>query len=135
MNKDINPTLALVLKCHSGLALLYGLTLLLLTRPVINMLSIDAVINPSAISVVRLFAVLLLAISYITWFAAQCESVNIQRHIAYAMLFYTLSGVIISSIGQYQGIWTWMGFSSILTYLLLFVGYVYGITVKQHASI
>jgi hypothetical protein len=78
-----------------------------------------------ATDITRLFGAALVLIAFIAWGASRLADRTARQLIAQALLVYTILGLIIALVGQLAGHWGPLGWSNVLTYLLVAVGYSY----------
>jgi hypothetical protein len=116
-------------RLHAILAGLYALGLLLVPEMIIRLLSPHP-LSPVAVDITRIFGAALVLITIIAWGASRLPHQAVRRLIARALLVYTALGLIISLLGQLAGHWGPLGWSTIVTYLVVAVGYVYFLFIK-----
>jgi hypothetical protein len=116
-------------RLHAILAGLYALGLLLVPEMIIGLLSPHP-LSPVAVDITRIFGAALVLITIIAWGASRLPDTAARRLIARALLVYTTLGLIISLLGQLAGHWGPLGWSTIVTYLVVSVGYVYFLFIK-----
>ena len=74
-------------------------------------------LNPSGISVARLFAAAVLALSTLAWYARSKDSAALKVAAARTMFVYWLVSTIVSLIAQLNGLLNTMGWSTIVMHL------------------
>jgi hypothetical protein len=122
-------TLTNLLRLHAILAALYALGLILAPQTIISLLSPHP-LSPVAIDITRLFGAALVLITLIAWGASRLTDRAARRLITRALLVYTSLGLIIALLGQLRGHWGPLGWSSVITYLIVVAGYVYFLFIK-----
>jgi hypothetical protein len=86
--------------------------------------------NALTIETARLFGGSLLLLALISWGASTLESQPARRMIARALLISEALGLILALIGQLQGVWGPLGWSTVVVYLLFTLGYAYFLFVQ-----
>ena len=80
------------------------------------------------------FGVELIAIGLLTWFARNVADPDAQRAIIRALLISSVIGVVVSLLGTLSGVMNALGWSSVVIYLFLTIGYGYFEFMKPVAS-
>jgi hypothetical protein len=86
--------------------------------------------NALTIETARLFGGSLLLLALISWGASTLESQPARRMIARALLISEALGLILALIGQLQGVWGPLGWSTVVVYLIFALGYAYFLFVQ-----
>jgi hypothetical protein len=87
--------------------------------------------NPVAIDVARLFGAALVLVTYIAWRASFLTDRQSRRMIAFGLFIYVTLGVAIATWGQISGTWNALGWSSVISYLVLVLGYGYFLLLRR----
>jgi hypothetical protein len=113
-------------------ALVYGVGFVLV--PAIVLTLYGATVSPSANLVGQLFGVTLTGIGLICWLARNVTDPGAQRAIVLAQLIATVIGAIVAVMGTISGVMNAVGWSAVVIYLLLALGYAYFQFAKPSAS-
>ena len=113
-------------------ALVYGAGFVLVPATVLTLYG--ATVSPSANLVGQLFGVTLIGIGLICWLARNVTDPGAQRAIVLAQLIATVIGVIVAVMGTISGVMNAVGWSAVVIYLLLALGYAYFQFAKPSAS-
>jgi len=113
-------------------ALVYGVGFVLVPATVLTLYG--ATVSPSANLVGQLFGVTLIGIGLICWLARNVTDPGAQRAIVLAQLIATVIGVIVAVMGTISGVMNAVGWSAVVIYLLLALGYAYFQFAKPSAS-
>lgn len=113
-------------------ALAYGVGFVL--APATMLTLYGATVSPSANLVGQLFGVTLIGIGLICWLARNVADPGAQRAIVLAQLIATVIGAIVAVMGTISGVMNAVGWSAVVIYLLLALGYAYFQFAKPSAS-
>ena len=113
-------------------ALVYGVGFVLVPATVLTLYG--ATVSPSANLVGQFFGVTLIGIGLICWLARNVTDPGAQRAIVLAQLIATVIGVIVAVMGTISGVMNAVGWSAVVIYLLLALGYAYFQFAKPSAS-
>jgi hypothetical protein len=114
------------------IALIYGLGELLF--PATMSAIYGVAYSPGVGLLSQYFGLTLIFMSLITWFARNITDSEAQRAIILALLISHTIGIIVSMMGTVSGLMSAVGWSAVVIYLLLALGYVYFLVVKPSAS-
>lgn len=113
-------------------ALVYGVGFVLVPATVLTLYG--ATVSPSANLVGQLFGVTLIGVGLICWLARNVTDPGSQRAIVLAQLIATVIGAIVAVMGTISGVANAVGWSAVVIYLLLALGYAYFQFAKLSAS-
>jgi len=112
-----------VLLVNAVIALVYGIGLVLFTS---TLLSIYGVTPGPAVNLAsQLFGVELMHVGLICWFARNVSDSPAQRAIIIASLIGQVIGLVVSVMGTLSGVFNAVGWSAVVIYLVLALGYAY----------
>ncbi len=124
--------LTTLLVFNAIVALVYGVGFVLVPATVLTLYG--ATVSPSANLVGQLFGVTLIGIGLICWLARNVTDPGAQRAIVLAQLIATVIGAIVAVMGTISGVMNAVGWSAVVIYLLLALGYAYFQFAKPGAS-
>ncbi len=116
-----------LLRFHALLAAAYAFALLVLPQATIALLSGDALSDVAA-AIARLFGAALLLIASIAWGTSRLRDQDARRLITASFFVYAVLGAGIALVGQLNGTWNALGWTTVATYLILVLGYGYVLT-------
>jgi len=126
-------TLKNLLIINAIIALVYGVGELLFPA---TMSSIYGVAYSPGVGLLsQYFGLTLIFMSLLTWFARNITDSETQRAIILALLISHTIGIIVSVMGTVSGLMSAVGWSAVVIYLFLALGYAYFLVKKQTASI
>ncbi|HZG69497.1 MAG TPA: hypothetical protein VEZ12_22375 [Herpetosiphonaceae bacterium] len=113
-----------LLRFHALLAAAYAFALLVLPRATIALLSGEALGEVGA-AIARLFGAALLLIALIAWGTSRLRDQDARRLLTAGFFVYAVLGTGIALVGQLDGTWNALGWTTVITYLILVLGYGY----------
>ena len=113
-------------------ALVYGICFVLIPAKVLLLYGMTQ--GASETLAGQYFGVALIAIGLITWFARDVADVNAQKALILALLISDFIGLIVSVMGTVSGVMNTLGWSAVVIYLFLTIGYAYFQFKKQSTS-
>jgi hypothetical protein len=116
-------------RLHAIIAAVYALGLLLLPATIVGLLTPEP-LGAAAIDIARLLGAAHVLIAALAWGASTLESRPARGVAARALLSYAVLGLVITAVGQVQGTWGPLGWSSVALYLLFVAGYGYFLFVR-----
>ena len=124
--------LSTLLVINAIVALLYGISFVLAPAIVLSMYGLTQ--GPSEALTGQYFGLSLIAIGLLTWLARNATDSAAQRTIILALLISDTIGVIVSVVGTVSGPMSAFGWSAVVIYLFLALGYAYFQFMKPSAS-
>lgn len=91
-------------------------------------------VTPQLVYVGRLFGAALIGIAVLTWTAKDAPDSEARHSILLAMLFGNGVGFVVALIGQLGGVMNSLGWSTVVIYLLLAIGFGYFCFVQPKAT-
>ncbi len=85
------------------------------------------------VEVGRLLGAAMILLTIITWRASYSKEPGLRKSIIFGVCCYTLTGFVISLIGQLQGHWGVLGWSNVIEYL--FFGAVYATYLLRNKTV
>ena len=113
-------------------ALLFGLAFVLIAGPILSLYGIS--LSPGGLIVARLFGAALLGFAVLTWYARKAEESTARKSIILALFISETIGFIVALVGQFSGAVNALGWTTVIIYLLLALGFAYFQFKKQSAS-
>jgi NAD/NADP transhydrogenase beta subunit len=113
-------------------ALVYGIAFVLVPTTVLGLYGMTQ--GTSEALAGQFFGVTLIAIGLLTWFARKVTDSDAQRAIILSLLISDVIGVIVAVMGTVSGVMNSFGWSAVVIYLLLALGYAYFQFFKPSAS-
>ena len=110
-------------------ALLFGLAFVFVAEPLLSLYGIS--LSPGGLIVARLFGAALLGFAVLTWHARNAEDSEARRAIILALFIGDSIGFIVALISQLSGVVNALGWSTVIIYLLLAIGFGYFQFAKQ----
>ena len=104
-------------------AFLFGLAFVLIAGPLMSLYGVS--LSPGGLLVARLFGAALLGFAVLTWCARNAEESEGRRAIILALFISDAIGFIVALIGQLSGAVNALGWSTVIIYLLLALGFGY----------
>ncbi len=111
-----------VLRLHALVAIAYAIPLIFYPQLVLKLLYYGN-INALSGELAKLFGAQLLLLSIVAWHASYSNDFKTRRYIILGLCIYTLSGFVITLIGQLNGTWASWGWTNIIEYA--FFGFIY----------
>jgi hypothetical protein len=108
---------------NAVIALVYGIGAVLVPGTVLTMYGMTP--NPGMLLIGQFFGVALIGIGLVTWLARNVVDSAAQRAIILGLLISDVVGVIVALLGTLSGVMNAVGWSSVLIYLVLTLGYAY----------
>ena len=108
---------------NAVIAIVYGICFVLIPSRVLLMYGL--VSGPAEALLGQFFGVALIGIGFITWFARNVADANALGAIVLALLISDIIGVIVSLIGTVTGVMNAFGWSAVIIYLFLAIGFTY----------
>lgn len=113
-------------------ALVFGISFVLIPATVAGLYGITP--SPGTNLAGQFFGVTLIGIGLICWLARNIADPGAQRAIILAQLISAVIGVIVAVMGTISGVMNAVGWSAVVIYLLLALGYAYFQFAKPSAS-
>lgn len=114
---------------HAVLAFAYAVLLALLPKLTLSLLS-PQTLNPVGLDITRIFGLAILFVGLMAWGASQLSDAAPRRMVARGLLIYTGLAAVIALMGQLAGNWGVLGWSNVVVYLAVAIGYAYFLFVK-----
>jgi hypothetical protein len=108
---------------NAVIALAFGIGFVLLPATTLTIYGLDP--NPSINLMGQFFGVELIAVGLLCWFVKDDSDTAVMPKIILALLIADIVGLIVSLMGTLSGIFNALGWSAVLIYLVLVVGYAY----------
>ena len=121
-----------LLVLNAVLGLIFGIGFVLMPATVVSLYGVTP--EPAVNLVGQFFGVELIAVGLLSWFARNVMDSEAQGAIALAFLIANVVGLIISIMGTLSGVLNAFGWSAVLIYLVLSLGYAYFKFMKPGAS-
>jgi hypothetical protein len=116
-------TLSRLLAIAAVVSLLYGVGFLLIPEPLSSLYGMKA--SPSSVLGFRYFGVTLVGLGFAAWFIKDSTDWSATRGFLIAVSISSVAGLLVSIWGTLTGIMSGMGWSAVLIYSLLLIGYLY----------
>ncbi|MEJ2637196.1 MAG: hypothetical protein P8184_18165 [Calditrichia bacterium] len=111
------------------IAFIYGIGELLIPATMFAMYGVAY--SPGAPLMAQYFGLTLIAISLLSWLARNISDVSAKRVIIMALLVSDVIGVVVSVMGTLTGLMSIVGWSAVVIYLFLTLGYGYFLVVRS----
>lgn len=121
-----------LLVLNAVLGLIFGIGFVLIPTTVVNLYGVTP--GPAVNLVGQFFGVELIAVGLLSWLARNVMDSEAQGAITLAFLVSNVIGLIISIIGTLSGVLNTFGWSAVVIYLVLSLGYAYFQFMKPGAS-
>jgi hypothetical protein len=108
---------------NAVIAVVYGVCFVLIPSRVLLLYGLVA--GPAEALLSQFFGIALIGIGLITWFARNVTDSSAIGAIVLALLLSDIIGVIVSVIGTVTGVMSAFGWSAVIIYLFLTLGYAY----------
>jgi hypothetical protein len=122
-------TLMMVTTVVAGI---FGIAFVLASGPLMSMYG--ATLNPAGTLIAQLFGAALIGYAVVNWFARNAKGDEALRAIVLANFVADTIGFIVSLLGQLSGAVNALGWSTVVIYLLLALGFAYFHFMKPSAS-
>jgi hypothetical protein len=113
-------------------AAFFGLTCLLVPRWLFSLYGSE--LGEAGVYMTRLGGAAYLAFATLTWLARNAEAKETRLNLALALFIQDIIGLAVSLHGQFTGVMNLVGWSTVLVYLFLALGYGYFRFVKPSAA-
>ncbi len=124
--------LSYLLIFNAVVALIYGICFVLVPATVLGLYGVAP--SPGTNLAGQFFGATLIGIGLLTWLARNIADPSTQQAIVLAQLIATVIGFIVALLGQLSGVMNVVGWSSVVIYLVLALGYAYFQFMKPSAS-
>ena len=121
-----------LLVLNAVLGLIFGIGFVLMPGTVVNLYGVTP--NPAVNLVGQFFGTELIAIGLLSWLARNVMDKEAQGAITLAFLVANVVGLVISIMGTLSGVLNAVGWSAVVIYLVLSLGYAYFQFMKSDAS-
>ena len=121
-----------LLVLNAVFGLIFGIGFVLIPTTVVNLYGVTP--GPAVNLVGQFFGVELIAVGLLSWLARNVMDSEAQGAITLAFLVSNVIGLIISIIGTLSGVLNTFGWSAVVIYLVLSLGYAYFQFMKPGAS-
>jgi hypothetical protein len=108
---------------NAVVALAFGIGFVLLPATVLTVFGVE--ISPSVNLAGQLFGVELIAVGLLSWFVRNATDSAVLPGIILALLVADVLGLIVTTMGTLSGVLNTLGWSTVIIYLVLVVGYAY----------
>lgn len=112
-----------VFATNAVIAYIFGLALLLIPEQTAALY--DVVLSDGGVYMARLFGGALLSFGLLTWLVRHAVASQERRAIVLALLVGNVAGFVVSLLSQLAGVANALGWSTVVIYLLLSLGFVY----------
>ena len=116
-------TLSRLLAIAAVISLLYGAGFLLIPELLSSLYGMKS--NPQSVLGFRYFGVTLVGLGLVAWFVKDSTDRSVTRGFLIAVSISSVAGLLVSIWGTLSGIMNGMGWSAVLIYFLLLIGYLY----------
>ena len=121
--------LSVFLVITAVIACLFGLAFVFIPGPLLSLYG--NTLSPGGLFVARLFGAALLGYAMLTWLARKAEQSEARKAIILSLFISEAIGFIVALIGQFSGVVNALGWSTVIIYLLLALGFGYFQFVNQ----
>lgn len=104
-------------------SILYGLGLLLVPDQLFSFYGVSQ--DAASTLMGRLFSAALIGLGFVAWFARGIDESATRKAVVPSFLIGAVVGLIVSAHGVYSGVMNTMGWSVVVIYLLLALGFAY----------
>jgi len=111
---------------------IFGLTFMLVPETSLSLYGV--MLSPGGVVVTRLFGAALFGYAVLSWFARNAGESEARRAILLAMVVGDTLGFILALMGQLSGVVNSLGWSTVVIYLLLAMGFGYFQFMKPSTS-
>ena len=113
-------------------AFFFGIAFVLVTGTLMSCYGVS--LSPGGLIVARLFGAALLGFAVLTWSARNAEASEARKAIILALFISDSIGFIVALAGQLSGVFNDLGWSTVIIYLLLALGFGYFQFANQSTS-
>ncbi len=117
---------------NAAVGLIFGIGFVLVPTTVLGLYGVAA--SPGTNLAGQFFGATLIGIGLLTWLIRNIADPGTQRAIVLAQLIATVIGLIVALLGQLAGVMNVVGWSAVVIYLVLALGYAYFQFMKPSAS-
>ncbi len=115
------------------IALLFGLGFLLVPAAVLSLYGVSP-LDPVTEVTARFFGSALIAIGLICWFGRNLQDPAALRAIMLGLVISHTTGLMVAILGTVSGVLNAFGWSAVILYLILVLGYTYLLFIKPSDS-
>jgi len=115
--------LSVLMVINAIVAVLFGIAFVLAAGPLLLLYGIT--LSPGGAIVARLFGAALIGFAVILWFARNVKESEPRRAIVLGFFIEHVIGFIVALLGQLSGVVNNLGWSTVVIYLLLALGFGY----------
>ncbi|MFN8451402.1 MAG: hypothetical protein U0521_23165 [Anaerolineae bacterium] len=108
---------------NSIVAIVFGLAFILIPDPVLKLYAVE--LNAQGLFVSQLFGAALVGFALITWLLRDVDDVGIKQSVMLALFVSDAIGFVLSLIAQLNSLANALGWSTVVIYLLLALGFGY----------
>ena len=116
-------------RLHAVLAFAYAVLMIFLPTFTVSLLS-PSPLTPLGVDLTRILGAAILFVGMMAWGASGLSDAATRGMIARGLLVYTGLGAAIALMGQLAGNWGMLGWSNVLVYLFVALGYAYFLFLK-----
>ena len=113
-----------VFRFHAILAFSYAVLMIFAPQFTMGLLTTQS-LNPVGLDITKILGAAILFVGLMAWGASTLTDSAARRIIARGLLIYTSLGAIIALLGQIGGNWNVLGWSNVVVYLTVAIGYTY----------
>jgi hypothetical protein len=124
--------LSYLMTVSAVVAVIFGIAFVLASGSLMPLYG--ATLNPAGTIIAQLFGAALIGFAVVNWFARNAKGDEALRAIVLANLVSDTIGFIAALLGQLSGVTNALGWSTVVIYLLLALGYAYFQFMKPSAS-
>ena len=110
----------------------FGLAWVFIPLTAISLYEVN--LNPGGVIFGQLFGAALLGYAVLAWFGRNVGESEASKGILLALFVNDTVGFVVALLAQLSGVINWLGWSTVIIYLLLALGYGYFIFFKPSAS-
>jgi hypothetical protein len=122
-NGRIAMNVKVFLAIAAAIGVLYGIAFVVI--PELTLATYGMAQDGSTVLAGRYFGLTLLGLGLVAWFVRETSDAKALRGVLSALAIQSAVGVLVSIFGTVNGTMNAMGWSAVLIYLVLFVGYIY----------
>lgn len=115
--------LSILFTINTIVAGVFGLAFVLVAATLMSLYGVT--LSPGGLLVARLFGAALLGYAVLTWFAKNAKDSEARQAIVLALFIGYAMGFIVALLGQLSGAVNTLGWSTVVIYLLLALGFGY----------
>ena len=124
--------LSYLMTVSAVVAVIFGIAFVLASGSLMPLYG--ATLNPAGTIIAQLFGAALIGFAVVNWFARNAKEGEALRAIVLANLVSDTIGFIVALLGQLSGVVNALGWSTVVIYLLLALGFAYIQFIKPSAS-